>query len=183
MASSTRAADAEIIADAAHAEYLGVAAGREEQAIRKRRPVGQPRGERVRLQMVDRDQRLVVHKRDCLGHGQSDDHAADQARSGGRGNAVERGERQLRLVHRLGDDGIERLDMGAGGDFRHHAAERGMLADLRKNDVRQDAALSFRIPLHHGGGGFVAGRFDAEDDHRCIIWFRSFRAERGRPNP
>ena len=74
----------------------------------------------------------------------------------------------LRLVHCLGDDGIERLDVGAGGDFRHHAAERGMFADLRKNNVRQNAALSVHISLHHGGGRFVAGGFDAEDDHRCI---------------
>ena len=62
--------------------------------------------------------------------------------------------------------------MGAGGDFRHDAAELGMLADLRKDDIRQDAALSVRGPLHHGGGRFVAGRFDAEDDHRCIMTWR-----------
>jgi hypothetical protein len=28
--------------------------------------------------------------------------------------------------------------------------------------------LSLRIPFHHGGGGFVASRFDAENDHQCI---------------
>ncbi len=68
--------------------------------------------------------------------------------------------------------------MGSGGNFRHHAAERRMLVDLRENDVRQDAALSFRIPFHHGGGGFVASRFDAENDHRCIYGSGYFRAER-----
>jgi hypothetical protein len=36
---------------------------------------------------------------------------------------------------------IERLDMGAGGDFRHHAAEFGVLADLRQHDIGQNAAL------------------------------------------
>ena len=35
----------------------------------------------------------------------------------------------------LRDDVIERLDMGAGGDFRHHAAEFRMLADLRQHDI------------------------------------------------
>jgi hypothetical protein len=33
----------------------------------------------MRFQMIDRDQRLVVHQRDRLGHGQADDDAADQA--------------------------------------------------------------------------------------------------------
>ncbi len=173
-----RAADAEVIADAAHAEDLRVAAGREEQAIGKGGRVGEPRGERVRLQVVDRDQRLVVHEGDRLGHGQPNDHATDQPRPGGGGNAVERGERKLRLVHRFGDDGIQRLDMGAGGDFRHHAAESRMLADLRENDIGQDAAVAFRISLHHGGSRFVAGGFDAEDDHRCIICLRHSGAER-----
>ena len=61
---------------------------------------------------------LPCTMRDRLGHGQADDHAADQARSGRRGDAVEGGESDLRLAHRLGDDGIKGLDMGAGGDFR-----------------------------------------------------------------
>ena len=32
--------------------------------------------------------------------------------------------------------------MGAGGDLRHHAAERAMLLPLRAHDVRQDAATA-----------------------------------------
>ena len=59
--------------------------------------------------------------------------------------------------------------MGAGGDFRDDAAELGMFADLRKDHIRQDAALPLGGALHHGGGRFVAGRFDAEDDHRYIM--------------
>lgn len=60
-------------------------------------------------------------------------------------------------------------NMGAGGDFRHHAAERGVLADLRQHDIGQDTAAAVLAPFHQGCGGLVAGRFDAEDDHRCII--------------
>ena len=84
-----RAAEPQVVADAAHAEDLGMAAGGEEQAIGKRRRVGEPRGERMRLQMIDRDQRLVVSKRDRLRRGQPDNDAADQARARRRGNAVE----------------------------------------------------------------------------------------------
>ena len=66
--------------------------------------------------------------------------------------------------------------MRAGGDFRHHAAECRMLADLRENHVGQNTAVTLRIPLHHGGGGFVASRFDAENDHRCIYGSDQFGA-------
>ena len=59
--------------------------------------------------------------------------------------------------------------MSAGGDFRHHAAEFGMLADLRQNDIGQDAALGVAGPFDQSGARFVAGRLDAEDDHRCIM--------------
>ena len=166
IASSTRAAELEIIADAAHAEDLGVPAGGEEQAIGKRRRVGQPRGQRMGFEVIDRDQRLVVGQRDRLGHGQPDDEAADQTRPGGRRDAVERREADIGLRHRLGDDEVERFDMGAGGDLGHDAAERGMLVDLRQHDVGQNAAaLAVRGEFDHGGGGFVAGRFDAEHDH------------------
>ena len=66
---------------------------------------------------------------------------------------------------RLGDDVIERLDMGAGGDFRHHAAKGRVLADLRQHDIGQNPARAGGGALHHGRGGLVAGRLDAEDDH------------------
>ena len=82
------------------------------------------------FQVIDRDQRLVVGERNRLGRGQADDDAADQAGPGGGGDAVERFERHVRFGHGLGDDGIERLDMGARRDLRHHAAEFGVLADL-----------------------------------------------------
>ena len=55
--------------------------------------------------------------------------------------------------------------MGARGDFRHYAAEFGMLADLRKNDVGQDPPMPVVGPLDQGRGGLVAGGLDAEDDH------------------
>ncbi len=123
----------------------------------------------MRFEMIDGDQRLVVRKRNGLRRRQPDDDAADQARTGGGGNAVEAREGDLRLVHRLGDDVIERLDMGAGGDLGHHAAEFGVLADLRQHDIGQDLAAPVRGPADHGRGGLVAGCLDAEDDHRCII--------------
>ena len=98
----------------------------------------------MRFEMIDRDQRLVVGERDGLRRRQPDDDAADQPRPRGGGDAVEAFEGDLRLGHRLGDDVIERLDMGAGGDLRHHAAEFGVLADLRQDDVGQNLAAAVR---------------------------------------
>ena len=62
-------AEQRVIADAAHRHDLGVAAGGEEQAIGKRHGRRQPRGQRMRLEMVDRHQRLAADQRDCLGGG------------------------------------------------------------------------------------------------------------------
>ena len=84
---------------------------------------------------------LSWDQRDRLGRGQPDDHAADQTRAGGGGDAVERREAEVGLAHRPGDDVVERLDMGASGDLRHHAAEGGVLADLREHDIGEDPAL------------------------------------------
>ena len=55
-----RVAEQHIVADAAHGDDLRMAAGGEKQAIGKIDAVGQPRGQRMRLQMIDREQRLVA---------------------------------------------------------------------------------------------------------------------------
>ena len=54
------AAKPQVMPDAQHGEDLGVAAGREKETIRKRGVVGEPRGQRMRFQMIDRDQRFLV---------------------------------------------------------------------------------------------------------------------------
>ncbi len=114
---------------------LGVTAGGEKQAIGKRQRAGQPRRQRVGLEMVHRDQRRVVHHRDRLGGGQSHDHAADQAGTGGGGDRRKLRKADAGFFHRRGDDAVEQIDMGARGDLRHHAAERGVFLGLRPHDI------------------------------------------------
>ncbi len=160
-----RGAQPHIVPDAPHRDDLGMAAGGEKQAIGKRHVVDQARRERMRLEMVDGDQRLLAHQGDRLGGGQSDDHAADQPGTGRGRDAVEVVEAAAGLAHRAADQEVEDLHMGARRDLRHHAAEGRVVGDLREHDVRQDLAAPVRTPFHHRRRGLVAGRLDAEDDH------------------
>ena len=130
--------------------------------------------------MVDRDQRLVVDQRDRLGGGEADDHAADQAGTGRGGDAVDLAEGLAGLGHRLADDAVQRLDMGARGDLRHHAAERRHARRSATARCWTGSCPAVAAALDHRGGGLVAGRLDAEykhgvllprsDDDREVLW-------------
>ena len=119
--------------------------------------------------MVDRHQRLGVDQRDRLRGGEADDDAADQPGPGRRRDPVDRVDREVGVRQRPRDDAVERLDMGARGDLRHHAAERRVLGDLRQHHVGQDLARPEVPPgpaaLDHRGGGLVACGLDSEYKH------------------
>ena len=158
-------AEPDIVADADHGDDLGVAAGGEKQAIGKRQRAGQPRRQRVGLEMVDRDQRRIVHHRDRFRGGEADDHAADQAGTGGGGDRGKLVVTDARLLHRAVDDAVEHIDMGARRDLRHHAAEPCMFFGLRAHDIGQDAPRPVAQALDHGGCGFIAGGLDSQHQH------------------
>jgi hypothetical protein len=105
-------------------------AGGEEQAIGKPSSHSEAGGERVRFEVIDRHQGLVIDEGDRFGGGQPHDHAADQAGTGRRCHTVELVVALAGLCHGLADDEIERLNVGARGNFRHHAAEGRVLIDL-----------------------------------------------------
>jgi hypothetical protein len=158
-------AEQRVFADAAHRHDLGVAAGGEEQAIGKRRAFDQPRGERMRFEVIDRHQRLAVDERDRLGGGQPDNDAADQAGTGRGRHAVDPVERGAGVGHGLADDAVERFHVGTRRDFGNHAAKDGMVAVLRQHHVGQDLARPLAAALHHRGRGLVASGFDSEYKH------------------
>ena len=97
--------------------------------------------------MVDREERLVVREGDRLGGHDADHHAADQPGPAGRGDAVEIGKPSAGLGQRLGHQPVEPLEMGAGGDLRHHAAEAAMLGELAVDDIGQDSADRHRVAV------------------------------------
>jgi hypothetical protein len=65
------------------------------------------------------------------------------------------------LLQGFGDDGGEGFEVGAGSDFRDDAAEFLVEVDLGGDDAGEDV----NAIADNGGGGFVAGGFDAEDEH------------------
>ena len=85
-------AEADVIADAAHRDELRVPAGGEEEQVGEADAVGEARRQGMALEVVDGEQRLAGDERQRLGRGQPDQDAADQPRTGGRGDAVEIGE-------------------------------------------------------------------------------------------
>ena len=92
--------------------------------------LGQADRQRVRFEMVDPDQWQAVGQRDRLGGDEAHDHAADEARAGGRGDGIEIAEARAGLCHRLRDDLVHAFHVGARGDLGHHAAVGPMLFPL-----------------------------------------------------
>ena len=83
----------------------------------------------------------------------------DQARPRRHGDGVEIAQADPRLLQRGLDAKVQPLGMGAGGDFRHDAAEGRVQRRLARNDRGQHAA----VLGHDRGGGVVATALDAKD--------------------
>ena len=72
--------------------------------------------------------------------------------------------------HRLGDDGIDLLDMGPRGDLRHDAAVLLVQLGLRGHDGRQ------HLPAvgHDRRRRLIAARFDAENIDFFLLHYCDF---------
>ena len=125
----------------------------------------QSRGKRMRLQMVDGNKGYAARCGDGLGRHNADDNATDQPWPAGCRNGVQLAETGFGLPHRFRDDGIDRFQMGAGGDFRHDSAERRMIVDLRPDDLAENRVCSVLCIVNHRRRGFVAACLYAEDLH------------------
>ncbi len=153
-----------VIAHPAHEDELAVPARNQQHEIGKGDAVGQPGGQRMRLEVVDRDERLAEPCRKGLGGGEPHEHAPDQPGAGRRGNGVDLVEPEPRLVQRLGDEMVEPFHMRPRRQFGNHAAKGGMFIELRAHHVGTNAPLPGLLPHDDGRGGFVAAGFDTQDD-------------------
>ena len=145
-----------------------MAARDEQQKIGEGDVVGQPRRERVTLEVVDGDERLPERQGQGLA-GRQAHHDATHKPGACRGrDPVEMFELHSGPVQRPLDQAIDDLDMGARGDLRHDAAEGRVVGDLAHDFVRQDFAAALLPKPHHAGSGFIAGRLDAQNAH-CTL--------------
>ena len=65
------------------------------------------------------------------------------------------------MSERRFDERQQTLHVITRGEFRHDTAINSMQFNLREQLVRQQTLAA----VEHGGGRFVAGRFDGEDAH------------------
>jgi hypothetical protein len=116
----------------------------------------------MRFEVIDGDERDGAGERDrlCLHH--ADEDAADETGPAGGGHRGEIAEADARLRQRPHDDAVEMIEMGARRHFRHDAAERPMLRQLRQHHIGADARACL---AHHGRRRLVAAGFDAENEH------------------
>ena len=151
----------------------------QEHQVREVQPVGEARGERMRLEVIDCDQRLAERGGQRLAGGQPHQHAPDQPRTGGGGDGVDFAQLHAGLLGGAGDDAIEVRHMAAGGEFRHHPAIGGVLLELAAHHVGEDGATPAGIARDDRRGGLVAACLDPQNLHVCLPG----AVERSKPSP
>jgi hypothetical protein len=108
-------------------------------------------------EVVDAVQRLTQTQGVRLGGGHTDEQRARQAGARGDRDRVD----VLQVHSGLGQRPVHgrghRLQMGAGGDLGHHAAEPGVLIDAGGDRVGEEGPAA-----DHAHAGLVAGRLDAQ---------------------
>ncbi len=154
-------------------------AGDQQQQIGKVDPVGQAHGQRMALQMVDREKGLAAGRRHGLGGHHADEDPADQAGSRRRRDAVDPVQRQARILQGTLDQPVEVVEMAARRDLRHHAAVGAVLVQLRQHEVGQNPAPC-PVGLDAGGSGLIARGFNAQKDHAPQDKGRAARLQGGK---
>jgi len=114
----------------------------------------------VAFEVVHGDERLVEGVGERFGVADADEQGSSEAGTGGDGDGVEVGEGGVSLTQGGADDRNDVAQVLAGGEFGDDSAIGGVDGDLRSDDARE----CFGSAAHDGGGGFVAGAFDAEDE-------------------
>ena len=150
------AAKSTMLANAFHRDALAMPAGHQQQQVGKRYLVRQQsrqsRGQRVRFEMIDRDEWQLARQGHSLGKAAAHDQPADQPWPCTGSNGAEAGIVQPGLMHHAGDEFGQMRQMRAGGNFWHYAAERRMRA-LAEHGFGQNPP----VRRQNRSGGFIAG--------------------------
>ncbi len=160
-------AELAIAADPGADQQLGVAAGNQQQQIGKPDIVREPGGERMRFEMVDREERLLRGPGDALCRHRSDDQPADQPGTGGRRHAIELFDARLGFGERAPDQPCDMVEMRPRGDLRHDAAIGRMLGQLGVDQIGPDQRA--RAVADHRDRSLVAARLDAENSQAACM--------------
>jgi len=115
----------------------------------------------VPFDVIHRDERERVDQRERFRVGHSNEQRADESGSLGDGDRGKIFEASGRFGERGTDDGYDCAQVFARSEFGYYTAVSRMRRHLRGDDRRENA----RAVFDNGGGGFVAGGFDAEDTH------------------
>ena len=111
-------------------------------------------------EMVHGDERLAQREGESFAVGEANEQGADEARALSDGDGVEIVQGDVGLVDGFADDRHDLAEMFARREFGDHAAVFAVNFDLGRDHAGEDA---FAVG-DDGGGGFVAGGFDAENE-------------------
>ena len=112
----------------------------------------------VAAQVVDRRERQPARRGQRLGRLEPHEQGADEAGALGHGHQLGVVERGAGPRERVVDDGVDQLQVVAGGDLGDHAAE-AVMDSLGGDDIGAHGAVG----LDDRRAGVVAGRLDGQD--------------------
>ena len=135
----------------------------------------QPHSERVALQMVDGNERFATGRRQRFAQHQPHHHPADEAGAGSGRNRIHLIQRQASVAKRLGIQPINLREVGASGNFRHHATIGRVVIALGGQGLRQN----FAIFAHQRHRRFVAARFNAKNNTHAKTFYFVIPAKAG----
>ncbi len=137
-------------------------AGHEQGDVRKRRRVRfEQRRQQVTFQVMDANRRFAPGISQAPGQRGPREKRADQAGACGIGDPVELGRTRFRPIQRGSNERQKAANVVPGSQFRHDSTKNPMQVDLAEELMGEQPF----VPVEHGYGAFVAGRFDGQNTH------------------
>ena len=113
--------------------------------------------------MIDGEKRQSPGQCNSLGHAHAHNQPARKSRASRSSDGIKISHFSFAIAQSLGNQLVEMANMGAGRHFRHDAAVGRVIPDLTEHDIAENLASSIGMAAHHGGSGFIAGGFNAQN--------------------